>query len=355
MQHARDADRAVRHPRPPGRPGGDALRRQHPEGAAGPRALARPARWSSRSPRAAWTSAPPSTSGRSCSPVARRARRPAGVGGPRRAARPADRLVVLYEGRSSARWPPRDADPRAARHADGRPRKWRREADARSRIWSARPVARRSSAVAASRSLITAVPILLAGANPIEAYDALRDHAADLAVHGCSRCSSAPRRSCSPAPRWRSRSGPATGTSAPRASCCSARSRRPARHRRSADLPPVVALPLMVVGGRAGGRRVGARCRRCCACASGIDEVVTTLLLNPVALLLVNGAAPRPVARPGHRLPRLAAHRRVGRVPALLVDRSRLHLGFLLALVVIAVAWYVLAGPRPACGCARRA
>ena len=79
-------------------------------------------------------------------------------------------------------------------------------------------------------------------------------------------------------------------------------------------LPPLVALPLMVVGGALAGA-AWALPPALLRVRFGIDEVVTTLLLNPVALLLVNGAAPRAVARPGHRLPRVAAHRRVGRVP----------------------------------------
>ena len=59
-------------------------------------------------------------------------------------------------------------------------------------------------------------------------------------------------------------------------------------------LPPFVALPLMIAGGALAGRGVGARARRCCGSASGIDEVVTTLLLNPVALLLVKALVQGP-------------------------------------------------------------
>ena len=85
----------------------------------------------------------------------------------------------------------------------------------------------------------------------------------------------------------------------------------------------------------------------------GIDEVVTTLLLNPVALLLVNGAAPRPVARPGDGLPGVAAHRGDRGVPAAPRALAR-------CTSVSSLAWSSSRSPgscspgrRPGCGCGR--
>ena len=74
----------------------------------------------------------------------------------------------------------------------------------------------------------------------------------------------------------------------------------------------------------------------------GIDEVVTTLLLNPVALLLVNGLLHGPWRDPVTGFPESP---RIAAVAEFLklIDRSRLHLGFLLAMAVIVIAWYVLA------------
>ena len=74
----------------------------------------------------------------------------------------------------------------------------------------------------------------------------------------------------------------------------------------------------------------------------GIDEVVTTLLLNPVALLLVNGLLHGPWRDPVTGFPESPRIAASAEFPTL-IDRSRLHLGFLLALAVIVVAWYVLA------------
>ena len=106
-------------------------------------------------------------------------------------------------------------------------------------------------------------------------------------------------------------------------------------------LPPILALPLMIGGGAlagAGWALLPALLR----VRFGIDEVVTTLLLNPVALLLVNGLLHGPWRDPitgFPESPRIAAS---AEFPTL-IERSRLHLGFLLALAVIAIAWYVLA------------
>ena len=71
----------------------------------------------------------------------------------------------------------------------------------------------------------------------------------------------------------------------------------------------------------------------------GIDEVVTTLLLNPVALLFVQALVQGPWRDPtgitgvARRIAEVRPH-----FPQLL-ERSRLHLGFVIAIVVIVVAW----------------
>ena len=83
----------------------------------------------------------------------------------------------------------------------------------------------------------------------------------------------------------------------------------------------------------------------------GIDEVVTTLLLNPVALLIVKALLHGPWRDPEDGLPGVAPHRGLGRSPARsAIGKSRLHLGFVVALVIIVVAWYVMTrtGHRPA-------
>jgi ABC-type uncharacterized transport system permease subunit len=106
-------------------------------------------------------------------------------------------------------------------------------------------------------------------------------------------------------------------------------------------LPSVVALPLMIGGGALAGA-AWALVPALLRVRFGIDEVVTTLLLNPVALLLVNGLLHGPWRDPATGFPESPRIAASAEFPTLL-ERSRLHLGFLLALLVIAAAWYVLA------------
>src|SRR3990172_4041895 len=106
------------------------------------------------------------------------------------------------------------------------------------------------------------------------------------------------------------------------------------------DLPAIVALPAMLAAGALAGAS-WALLPALLRVRFGIDEVVTTLLLNPVALLLVTGLLHGPWRDPVTAFPdspRIAAS---AAFPALLPG-SRLHLGFPLALALILVAWYVL-------------
>jgi simple sugar transport system permease protein len=106
-------------------------------------------------------------------------------------------------------------------------------------------------------------------------------------------------------------------------------------------LSPLLALPLMIAGGALAGA-AWALVPALLRVRFGIDEVVTTLLLNPVALLLVNGLLHGPWRDPVTGFPESPRIATTAEFPTL-IERSRLHLGFLVALVVIAAAWYVLA------------
>lgn len=106
-------------------------------------------------------------------------------------------------------------------------------------------------------------------------------------------------------------------------------------------VPSLLLLPLMVVGGALAGAAWAAgpaflRVR------FGIDEVVTTLLLNPVALLLVNALLHGPWRDPVSGFPESPRIVAAAEFPALL-ERSRLHLGFLLAIAAVIVVGYVVA------------
>ncbi len=105
------------------------------------------------------------------------------------------------------------------------------------------------------------------------------------------------------------------------------------------DVPPIVAVPVMIAGGALAGA-AWALVPALLRVRMGIDEVVTTLLLNPVALLFVKALVQGPWRDPGGitESPPIAASTHFPR----LLEGSRLHLGFLLAVVGILVAWYVL-------------
>ena len=84
----------------------------------------------------------------------------------------------------------------------------------------------------------------------------------------------------------------------------------------------------------------------------GVDEVVTTLLLNSVALLGVSALLNGPWRDPVSQWPQSPEIAAAAMFPKL-IPRSRLHLGFLLAIVIIVVMWFVLS--RTAFGLRMRA
>ena len=104
--------------------------------------------------------------------------------------------------------------------------------------------------------------------------------------------------------------------------------------------PLIASVPLLAAGGLVAGA-AWALPPALLRIRFGIDEVVTTLLLNPVALLLVSGLLNGPWRDPVTRFPESPRIAESAEFPQL-VDRSRLHLGFLIALVVLVVAWFVM-------------
>jgi ABC-type uncharacterized transport system permease subunit len=110
--------------------------------------------------------------------------------------------------------------------------------------------------------------------------------------------------------------------------------------------PSLVVLPMMVGAGALAGA-AWALVPALLRVRLGIDEVVTTLLLNPVALLLVQALLHGPWKDPETGFPESPRIAAAAEFPQLsefipLIGRSRLHLGFVFAVIVIVVAWYVL-------------
>ena len=106
------------------------------------------------------------------------------------------------------------------------------------------------------------------------------------------------------------------------------------------SVPAWLALPLVMVGGSLAGM-AWAILPALMKVRLKIDEVVTTLLLNYVAIFLVSAILNGPWRDPVSQWPQSPEIAASAILPRL-IPRSRLHLGFILALLVILGVWFVL-------------
>ncbi len=103
---------------------------------------------------------------------------------------------------------------------------------------------------------------------------------------------------------------------------------------------PWIAIPLMIVGGFLAGM-LWVLIPALMKVKMAIDEVVTTLLLNSVAILMVSALLNGPWRNPVSMWPQSPEIASTAIFPKL-IPRSRLHLGFVLAVIIIVVVWFVL-------------
>jgi ABC-type uncharacterized transport system permease subunit len=101
-----------------------------------------------------------------------------------------------------------------------------------------------------------------------------------------------------------------------------------------------IALPLMIAGGFLAGM-LWALIPALMKVKLAIDEVVTTLLLNSVALFVVSALLNGPWRDPISQWPQSPEIAPSAVFPRL-IPRSRLHLGFILAVLIIFILWLVL-------------
>lgn len=106
------------------------------------------------------------------------------------------------------------------------------------------------------------------------------------------------------------------------------------------DTPAWLALPLVVMGGILAGM-AWATVPALMKVWLNIDEVVTTLLLNYVAIFLVSAILNGPWRDPISQWPQSPEIAASAIFPRL-IPRSRLHLGFILAILVVFGVWYLL-------------
>jgi general nucleoside transport system permease protein len=104
--------------------------------------------------------------------------------------------------------------------------------------------------------------------------------------------------------------------------------------------PAWLALPLVIVGGFLAGM-AWAALPALMKVRLRIDEVVTTLLLNYVAIFIVSAILNGPWRDPISQWPQSPEIAASAIFPRL-IPRSRLHLGFILAIVIIMGVWFVL-------------
>jgi ABC-type uncharacterized transport system permease subunit len=106
------------------------------------------------------------------------------------------------------------------------------------------------------------------------------------------------------------------------------------------DLPAWLALPILIVAGALAGA-AWVLTPALLRVRLGIDEVVTTLLLNPVALLLVDALLHGPWRDPATGFPQSPHIAKSATFPDL-IAKSRLNLGFIVALIVLGIVWFVM-------------
>jgi simple sugar transport system permease protein len=109
------------------------------------------------------------------------------------------------------------------------------------------------------------------------------------------------------------------------------------------DLPLVVHLPLAIIAGMLAGA-LWAGIAGVLKARTGAHEVIVTIMLNYVGYYLVFFALSRQglLQAPGSANPKSAPAKESAILPKILGDRFNLHLGIVLALIAVALVWWLL-------------
>jgi simple sugar transport system permease protein len=112
-----------------------------------------------------------------------------------------------------------------------------------------------------------------------------------------------------------------------------------------ADVPAPLAIPIVLVAGILGGAGWGA-IPGVLRVKTGAHEVISTIMLNNIAILfvrwVVNSQDPVVLRDPTQSVPRTEPVADSARLPELSGSEPRLHVGFLIALGVCVIVWFVL-------------
>lgn len=107
---------------------------------------------------------------------------------------------------------------------------------------------------------------------------------------------------------------------------------------------PLIAIPLMLLGGFIAGA-LWALPSALLKVKLGIDEVVTTLLLNSVMLFLVSALLNGPWRNPETGWPQSPTIADSAQFP-ILIPRSRVHLGIIIAVIAVVALWWIFKRTR---------
>src|SRR5690606_28866400 len=107
---------------------------------------------------------------------------------------------------------------------------------------------------------------------------------------------------------------------------------------------PWVAIPLMLLAGFVAGM-LWALLPAVLKVRLKVDEVVTTLLLNSVMLFIVSALLNGPWRAPASGWPQSPTIALAAEFPVI-IPRSRVHFGFIVAIIVVLVVWWVMARAR---------
>ena len=110
------------------------------------------------------------------------------------------------------------------------------------------------------------------------------------------------------------------------------------------NLPPVLAVAIMIIGGFIAGA-LWAAPPALLKTRLGVDEVVTTLLLNSVMLFLVSALLNGPWRDPVSGWPQSPEIATSAEFP-ILIPRSRVHLGAVVAVITLIAVWWIFKRTR---------
>lgn len=106
------------------------------------------------------------------------------------------------------------------------------------------------------------------------------------------------------------------------------------------DVSPIIGIPAIILGGFAGGV-LWALPSAWLKVKLGVDEVVTTLLMNSVVLSLTSYLLNGPWRNPVSMWPQ-SPEIDPGTIFFKLIPRSRLHFGIIIAVLVLVITWFVI-------------